>query len=693
MKLVGENEVKIQIESSVGPMGPAGPRGPRGEQGPRGLTGATGPKGAKGDRGETGAPFTYDMFTGEQLAALQGPAGPQGPKGDKGDKGEDGVQIDDAAPGATTVYSSEKGEAGLNALNEAIVSVQSVWDKPKIFITGSIPTTEDNVLAELWYESQPLVFHAYIEIQCQGSSSMKWDKKNFTVTLYRDEARSIPLNVIFPGWKNAGNRFTLKANYIDHTHLRNIVGARLWSEVVASRPDYAALPAQLRSSPNHGAADGFPVFVYINGSYQGVYTWNIGKGAWMVGMDESNPSHNMLCNEKNTNTVDSASNFRALWDGSDTYYSYGVGEKSDTVKDSLNALIGFVMNNEGDAFRAGIGEYLDVQSGIDYWLHQYVIVGIDGLGKNMQLLCYDGKKRYLSAYDMDATWLLMWDGNSLLPATQPCPGAYQETRNLLFERLNDAYPAEIKQRYIALRRSVYTQSNIMTHMERFYASIGEAAYADDLKVYPGIPSAEANNIWQLRAAVRDRLAYCDHMLLGGDVDYIESDGASFIDTGIIPDNDMLIDISVLNPENEMNGEGYFGAAQSSMEMRRVGTAPSNYVTFRVAGKDYTSNFLGSGYHAPGYRRNWSFDTSVSEAFTANSTVLIFAYRDGGTLLPVAMSTIQLYSFKIARKSTSEVLIDLVPSVDAGGVACLYDKAHNKRYYNGGTGKLTAHASA
>lgn len=46
----------------------------------------------RGPQGETGAPFTYDMFTPEQLLALTGPQGPQGPTGPTGAAGPQGVQ-------------------------------------------------------------------------------------------------------------------------------------------------------------------------------------------------------------------------------------------------------------------------------------------------------------------------------------------------------------------------------------------------------------------------------------------------------------------------------------------------------------------------------------------------------------------------------------------------------------------------
>ena len=143
MKVIGENEVRIQLVSSTGPQGPAGPKGDkgdRGETGPRGLTGQAGPKGDKGDKGERGE-------TG--AAGAVGPQGPEGPKGEKGDKGATGpagangkdyvlteadkqeiagmvevpggvgAAIDDTTPSTTTTYSSQKIEDELSALNGA----------------------------------------------------------------------------------------------------------------------------------------------------------------------------------------------------------------------------------------------------------------------------------------------------------------------------------------------------------------------------------------------------------------------------------------------------------------------------------------------------------------------------------------------------------------------------------------------
>ncbi len=80
-------------------------RGILGATGPQGKQGIQGPPGPQGERGE---PFTYDMFTPEQLSAL---------KGDKGDQGEQGIQGRRGEAFTYDMFTSEqlaglKGEKG-----------------------------------------------------------------------------------------------------------------------------------------------------------------------------------------------------------------------------------------------------------------------------------------------------------------------------------------------------------------------------------------------------------------------------------------------------------------------------------------------------------------------------------------------------------------------------------------------------
>ena len=75
-----------------------------------------------------------------------------------------------------------------------------VDDIPLVFIDGIIPTTKDAVEAEMTYISKTLTFHAYIEIKCQGNSSMSYPKKNFTIKLFKDADRSQKMKLDFKGW-------------------------------------------------------------------------------------------------------------------------------------------------------------------------------------------------------------------------------------------------------------------------------------------------------------------------------------------------------------------------------------------------------------------------------------------------------------------------------------------------------------
>ena len=77
----------LQIVKLQGPKGDPGPPGPPGEPGKNGVDGVNGEQGLQGIQGppgKDGKPFTYDMFTPEQLVALKGPKGEQGPPGPPG---------------------------------------------------------------------------------------------------------------------------------------------------------------------------------------------------------------------------------------------------------------------------------------------------------------------------------------------------------------------------------------------------------------------------------------------------------------------------------------------------------------------------------------------------------------------------------------------------------------------------------
>ena len=382
-------------------------------------------------------------------------------------------------------------------------------DIPRIFITGTIPDSKTYVSGELEYVSKSYRFHAYTYIKLQGKSTLDLPKKNYTVNLYSDENRSVKLNKEFKNW-GFHNNFVLKADYKDILHARNVVGSKLWSKVVQSRSDYDTLPEELKNSPNNGAIDGFPVRVYINGAYNGLYNFTIPKCDWMVGMNSANANHVLLNAEFNdTGNVaymNNPCNFNTLWDGSEGYFSVEVGKNSAELVSSLNTIISSIINNDS----ASLEQSLDIKSAIDYFIFQEIILGVDGLANNMLLATYDMTKWYLSAYDMDATFDLYWNGTLLYGFDSIMPlYPYDNRYSSLLQHIWDNYYDEYAVRYAELRKSVLSYSSIIEEFEKYIGIYGEDVYIQDTAIYPNIPSVTDNTLESLRDFVRDRLEYLD----------------------------------------------------------------------------------------------------------------------------------------------------------------------------------------
>lgn len=399
----------------------------------------------------------------------------------------------------------------------ALVSASSepaANDIPRVFIDGVIPTTKDEVNAELTYTSKSLNFHSYIAIKCQGTSSMKYPKKNFTIKLYSDSEHSSKLKIDFKDWGEQ-YKFNLKANWIDLSHARNVVSAQLGGDVIKTRSNYEELPELLRTSPNQGMVDGFPIKVYCNGIYQGRYTWNIPKDAWMANMNDELDNHCILCGE---NYVGGCFRAAPLVNGTDW---------SDEIHDTAPAsiitrwteVVNFIMNSSDDEFKANIDSYIDLQSLIDYHVFCMYVCGADSYGKNQIYMTYDGIKWYASLYDLDTTWGAYWNGETMVSYDYPrekFEDRIQDRQgNLLFERIEKLFYPELQTRWAELKQSALSMPNIINRFENFSQNFTSDLIKEDYAsttangAYTGIPSVTKNNIQQIRNFAAARRSWTD----------------------------------------------------------------------------------------------------------------------------------------------------------------------------------------
>ncbi|MDF2726308.1 MAG: hypothetical protein K0Q59_5986 [Paenibacillus sp.] len=125
---------------------------------------------------------------------------------------------------------------------------------PKVFLGGSTfgMTKETTKDLNLSYRSGSMNFDGVVSMKWQGSSSIGYPKKNFTIKMYTDAGKGTKLKKSFRTW-GPQSKFCLKANYTDHSHARNIVSARLWGQMASTRQN---VPTPMERSPNYGAIDG-----------------------------------------------------------------------------------------------------------------------------------------------------------------------------------------------------------------------------------------------------------------------------------------------------------------------------------------------------------------------------------------------------------------------------------------------------
>ena len=176
---------------------------------------------------------------------------------------------------------------------------------------------------------------------------------------------------------------------------------------------------------------------------------------------------------------------------------------------SLNRIISALINDDVTAFE----QVLDIQGAIDYFVFQTVILGTDGLAKNMLLATYDMTKWYLCPYDMDATFDLDWNGNILDAYNALPPGPpYNNSYSYLLGVVLGYYTNKFVARYFELRKSVLSYSSIVNEFEKYITVYGEDMYIQDTINFPEIPSVSDNTLNSLRTFIEDRLNYLDDIL-------------------------------------------------------------------------------------------------------------------------------------------------------------------------------------
>ena len=357
------------------------------------------------------------------------------------------------------------------------------------------------------YSSESLSFTSDATLKWQGNTSINYPKKNYSLALLKSDGSKNKIKIVSEWGKQS--KYCLKANWVDASQARNIVSGKILSQVIHSRNK----DDELNELNNGGAVDGFPVTMYLNGKFLGLYTFNIPKDKWMFDMDDESKYQALLFGGRWSDStalqkeISDTTNWEAdCWD-----IEYCSTEDDEEIGEvwafeSMNNFIRFLINNDGEAFKRTIKYYTDVDRAIDTFIYVYFISAYDCLSKNMIWATYNGTRWIPCLYDMDGSWGLKWDGSvSYSPSGPNLSGS----KNLLFQRLIDNYYDEIKARYIELRNSVLNVPNICKTFSGFFNKIPDFVYEADFEKWQDIPSQTTNNYAQIKKYATDRIYYLD----------------------------------------------------------------------------------------------------------------------------------------------------------------------------------------
>lgn len=379
-------------------------------------------------------------------------------------------------------------------------------------LTGIGKRTE--VPITVYLESEEMIVDCYALLKYQGHSSLVFEKKNFTLKLFNDAGYFQKNKIVFRDW-NKEHKYVLKANYTDASICRNLICADIWSEMVACRTGHHV---RLDGCSNYGTTDGFPVALYLNDEFLGLYTFTLHRDDDLFDMEDGLMDGILV---SNTNYTDAAyfkapATFDEFGDWEVAFS--GLEDDTQWLEAKLNTLIDFVMHASDEEFRADLHQYLDVNSAIDYLIAVYSLGLTNNVAKNITLATYDNGVLFCSLYDMDKAFGLSTTGDSTLPPTEYLPtctnGEWDSaTGNLLWDRLLQQFEPEIRQRYEELRQSVLTTENIMQKTEAFFAPISDIFYQMDAALYPDMPQLQVSTEEQIKEYITQRFQLLDAMFL------------------------------------------------------------------------------------------------------------------------------------------------------------------------------------
>ena len=174
------------------------------------------------------------------------------------------------------------------------------------------------------------------------------------------------------------------------------------------------------------------------------------------------------------------------------------------------------------------------------------------------------------------------------------------------------------------------------------------------------------------------------------VEYLESTGTQYIDTGYKPNGNTAVNLK-FKTEEKINQYAFLFGSRGSDRKNQFGVFynTSNNIYYARYGDatdyglgNYSNSLtrinLGEGIYEFNENR-----ISVSGSIEETNNIYIFGMNTGGEF--ASASSYKLYGFTITENG--DMVRNYTPVIDSDNKPCLFDKVEKKCYYNQGTGEF------
>lgn len=387
-----------------------------------------------------------------------------------------------------------------------------------------------------FYDNEGNYFKKKVILSVQGKSEQL--KKNLSISFCEDDwVGSETPDIYFGDWVKQ-DEFHLKAFYNDYFRGIPAIGYELYNNMVLTHnqqqyPWQRGLTESDRSNPDLNIydnarcfPDAFPCVIYFNGDYYGTFAWQLKKQRRNMNLTKNVATHIHL---------DGTLNDKQLFKGNvnwtkfevrnpkDLYNMDGTDYDGDNPQELIDATSSAFKNKKkmlrcvevkqhilelsnyyseiaslissgasDDEVRAAIDARFDITSLVDYMILSLVTSNYKGFSKNWQWFTYDGKKWFVTPYDLDLSFGYNDDYESLWPASQSSDDHDYKMEDVDSSGpmlwIKNYYWEDLKIRYAELRQQgVISTSNIMSVVNDWYSRIGNENYDEEYLRWPQSP--------------------------------------------------------------------------------------------------------------------------------------------------------------------------------------------------------------